>query len=624
MNSVRSPTTYRQVALSTIASPKGSIRRGKESLAADSLFALVLPDKTTMNARLSNLKIGTRLGLAFGVLLVITIGVAIVGITQLNAMNGALGDAVDVSGSENRLVSQALESAQEAASAMRNCVLADASRKAAEKRTFDASIARYESAAKKLNALFGDDPGVSADERSFLKEMNAGRGSALPAANKVVNLGLASDPGASSVMMNEAVPALDRWIAVMVRFSNYENEQSSETSAQAHATYRRSIAWLFALCGVGLAGGVAVAWLATRSIAVPIKQAVRVAETVASRDLTSRIETDRRDEVGMLLAALSKMNGNLAEVVSDIRSATESVQVASGEIASGNADLSVRTEEQAVSLEQTASTMTQLAQTVRQNSDNAQQASALAIKAADMAERGNDAVQGMVGTITKISGSSTRISEITSAIESIAFQTNILALNASVEAARAGEQGRGFAVVASEVRGLAQRCATAAKEIKDLIGASVAMIQEGAQQAVEVGETVGAVKQAIKQVSDIVGEIAAASKEQSCGIEQVNQAVMQMDDATQQNAALVEQASAAAKSLESQAADLSGTVSVFRVDGLGFRHADRTQHGSGQAEESYAANQAAHAVARPGSGGAGGRADRYLPCAVLKDRPICL
>ena len=518
-----------------------------------------------MNALLSKMKIGARLTLAFGVLLALMIGIAIVGATRLEAMDGALTDAVDVSGSENRLVSKALESAQEATTAMRNFViLDDTSRKAAEKQAFYGSVANYEGAAKKLDALFGGDPGISVDEQDFLKRMKAAHSDALRVANKVVDLGLAKDPHASEAMMTDAVPALHRWVKLMERFSDYENDQSVETSAEAHETYRSSIVWLLALCGVGVASGMAVAWLATRSITVPIQQAVRVAETVAARDLTSNIETSRKDEVGTLLQALRVMNGNLAEVVSEIRSATESVRVASGEIASGNADLSVRTEEQAASLEQTASTMTRLTETVRQNADNARQADALARQAANMADSGNEAVQGMVGTIERISGSSTKISEITSAIEGIAFQTNILALNAAVEAARAGEQGRGFAVVANEVRGLAQRSAAAAKEIKDLIGSSVAIIQDGALQAVNVGATVGEVKRAIKQVSDIVGAIAAASQEQSRGIEQVNRAVMQMDAVTQQNAALVEQAAAAAQSLQAQAADLSGAVSVFK------------------------------------------------------------
>jgi hypothetical protein len=259
------------------------------------------------------------------------------------------------------------------------------------------------------------------------------------------------------------------------------------------------------------------------------------------------------------------MKSQLVNIVTRIKSSCSTISGASSEIASGITDLSARTEEQATSLEETAASMTQLTETVKQNSDDARQANALATNATDVADAGNDAVQGMVGTIEKISGSSSKISEITGVIEGIAFQTNILALNAAVEAARAGEQGRGFAVVASEVRSLAQRSAAAAKEIKELIGSSVAMIQEGSKQAVEVSATMGQVKQAIKQVSDIVGEIAAASEEQSRGIEQVNQAVGQMDAVTQQNAALVQQAAAAAQSLVEQANSLEEVVSVFRV-----------------------------------------------------------
>ncbi|MDA8129701.1 MAG: methyl-accepting chemotaxis protein [Betaproteobacteria bacterium] len=324
----------------------------------------------------------------------------------------------------------------------------------------------------------------------------------------------------------------------------------------------------FAVVGVAL-GLAVIAWfgfILIRAITGPLNAAVGLARSVADGDLTQRITVHSTNEVGQLLQALKDMNGNLAKVVAQVRTGTDTVAVASREIAAGNLDLSSRTEEQASSLEETASSMEELTGTVRQNAENARQANQLVVSTAEVAAKGGQVVGQVVDTMASIKDSSRKIADIIGVIDGIAFQTNILALNAAVEAARAGEQGRGFAVVASEVRNLAQRSAGAAKEIKTLIEDSVHKVETGGKLVDEAGKTMDDIVTSVKRVTDIMSEIAAASQEQSSGIEQVNQAVAQMDEVTQQNASLVEEAAAAAESLQEQAAKLAEAVSVFRLD----------------------------------------------------------
>jgi methyl-accepting chemotaxis protein len=289
------------------------------------------------------------------------------------------------------------------------------------------------------------------------------------------------------------------------------------------------------------------------------------AQKIAGGDLSTQMHVARRDDMGQLLQAVNGISVGLAQVVGNVRQATESINTASHEIAAGNADLSARTESQAASLEQTTTAMKQLTATVRQNSEHAGEASALVASAAKLAEDGGGIVGQVVTTMDEIKASAHRIADIIGMIDGIAFQTNILALNAAVEAARAGEQGRGFAVVASEVRSLAQRSASAAKEIRELIGISVKTVESGCRLVDSAGASTGKMVQAIQKASSLMREISVASAEQSKGIEEVNQAVGLMDEATQQNAALVEQAAAASMSLQEQAGNLARTVAIFRL-----------------------------------------------------------
>ncbi|AIO28315.1 MULTISPECIES: methyl-accepting chemotaxis protein [Burkholderia] len=387
-----------------------------------------------------------------------------------------------------------------------------------------------------------------------------------PVALRIVGLAQAGKKEEATADIDDNCrPLLAQLVRATDAYASYTHERELAIAQQFADRYAMERNLLAGICLIAVAvaacGGL---WL-TRKITVPIGSAVDVARTVANGDLGSRIHVSGNDETRDLLEALRTMNERLIGIVGRVRDSSNSIAHAVSEIASGNLDLSQRTEEQAASLQETAATMEEFTSTVRLNAENAQQASALAANASDVAHRGSSVVGRVVDTMTEIGHSSSKIADITGIIEGIAFQTNILALNAAVEAARAGEQGRGFAVVASEVRSLAQRSSTAAKEIKELINASVQTIRDGSALAGEAGKTMSDVTQAVARVTDIMGEIAAASAEQSRGIDQVNLTITQMDETTQQNAALVEQAAAASKSLEAQGRELSETVAAFRM-----------------------------------------------------------
>ncbi|MGF6917931.1 methyl-accepting chemotaxis protein [Paraburkholderia sp. 40] len=368
---------------------------------------------------------------------------------------------------------------------------------------------------------------------------------------------------------NTARNAIEKDIQTIVDVNVAGAAREGEAASQA---YSRAIALVIGLviaaAAVALGVALVIARALTRQLGGEPREAAALASEIAAGNLRVAVRLKAGDRSSMMFL-LGAMKDQLTAIVQGIKTSSESISVAADEIAQGNTDLSQRTEEQAASLEETASSMEELTSTVRQNADNAKQATTLASTASGIAQRGGEVVGRVIETMNGISDSSARVAEIISVIEGIAFQTNILALNAAVEAARAGEQGRGFAVVAGEVRTLAQRSATAAKEIKDLISDSVTRVDVGSKLVEEARATINEIVQSVKRVTDIMSEIAAASEEQSTGIGQVNTAVTQMDGVTQQNAALVEEASAAAQSMAQQAQGLRDAVAVFKVDDRG-------------------------------------------------------
>ena len=347
-----------------------------------------------------------------------------------------------------------------------------------------------------------------------------------------------------------------------VQFGAAASQASLDSIDARMATFRAvSVAILLVL----VAGTFGVYAALRKGVVAPLEEAGRHFDRIAQGRLDQPIASRGTNEIGRLFSGLAKMQASVARTVQTVRESADSIHLGADEIATGNADLSARTENQAASLEETASSMEELTATVRQNADHAREANALAETALEATSRGSEVVNEVVDKMRGIAQSSDKIAEIISVIDGIAFQTNILALNAAVEAARAGEQGRGFAVVAGEVRGLAQRSAQSAKEIKTLISESVAEIQGGSTLVEHAGEAMRNVSASISRVTQMMAEISASSLEQSTGIEQVNQAVVQMDEMTQQNAALVEEAAAAAASLHQQTQQLKDAVSVFEI-----------------------------------------------------------
>jgi methyl-accepting chemotaxis protein len=528
--------------------------------------------RTEITMNISNLRVGPRLGLGFGVILVITALIALTGIWRI----GALKDASE------RVATREIEQRtlvdDWAADIRLNWVRTEAFLKAIdpgymEKLTTDtqATNTASETKAKRIEELVQSDKG-----KAMLATIAAARTAYSGKLAEIRDLHRGGEPNVPTMVDNDLRPLADKYLQSLDALRSFMAAQLDESQRETSAMASASQMLLGTGAVVAIVLGALVAVLVTRSIVKPVQQGRLAAEKIADGDLTQVLDTRATDETGQLLHALATMQGKLASIVSNVRRNAEGVATASAEIAHGNNDLSARTEQQASALEQTSASMEQLGSTVRQNADNARQANQLAMSASTVAAQGGDVVAQVVQTMKGINDSSRRIADIISVIDGIAFQTNILALNAAVEAARAGDQGRGFAVVASEVRNLAGRSADAAKEIKELIGTSVERVEAGSALVDRAGTTMTEVVQAIRRVTDIMGEISAASSEQSTGVAQVGEAITQMDQATQQNAALVEESAAAADSLRTQAAQLVEAMSVFHT-GTGSSAAARSR-----------------------------------------------
>ena len=509
---------------------------------------------------LRNLKIGSRLGLAFAmVLLLLSVSVT-VGVWRINALADTARVLATTDNEKLKLATRWRQAIDSNWSRTRAVLLeTDPGRLKQWQTEMEETTKVASTSSKKLGEMID-----SAEGTALVAAIDKAREAYRSLRSETIKRHQAGE-NVWTVVEKELKPSSEAYLQALGNLEKHQQELYDAALVQAEKDASLGEQIMIAIGVAALAMGGFFALVLTRSIVGPIRIAAENVKYIADGDLMREIRIEGRDETAQMLQSLAEMQGSLQQIVTRVRQGSESVATASAEIAQGNQDLSSRTESQASALEETAASMEELGSTVKQNADNARQANQLAMTASTVAIKGGDVVEQVVETMKGINNSSKKISDIISVIDGIAFQTNILALNAAVEAARAGEQGRGFAVVATEVRSLAGRSADAAKEIKMLIGDSVDRVEKGSTLVDQAGVTMSEVVSSIKRVTDLMGEISAASTEQSQGVAQVGQAVTEMDQVTQQNAALVEEMAAAASSLKSQAQDLVGTVAVFKL-----------------------------------------------------------
>jgi methyl-accepting chemotaxis protein len=514
---------------------------------------------------IKHIKVSTRLGLGFGAILLmlaLVIGMGIFDMAKLNAGTNAI---VTETYPKVILAQSLMNDSNKIARSLRNALLIrDETKSAQELSTVAGKRKDVEASMQKLDASVKSGKG-----RGLFDALQASRAPYDQALDEVIRLRREGDiEGAVEHMLTVMRERQSTNMNAIDALISHQSASMETARMQAEDTYVDSRNMLLALGVLAIALGAAGAMLISRQLLRELGgepgYVANIAGKIAGGDLAVPIALRAGDQRSLLFA-VQAMRDSLADIVGQVRGGADSIVTAATEIAAGNMDLSSRTEQQAGSLEETASSMEELTTTVKQNSENARQANTMARSASEIAIKGGVVVAGVVQTMGEINESAKKIVDIISVIDGIAFQTNILALNAAVEAARAGEQGRGFAVVASEVRTLAQRSASAAKEIKLLIDESVSKVGTGTELVGQAGATMEQIVSAVKSVTDIMGEISTASHEQEAGIQQINQAIAEMDTATQQNAALVEQAAAAAEAQQDQAHQLVQLVGVFKL-----------------------------------------------------------